>query len=514
MKPCRNFRYVGAPKKITLPSGNVVTEREFVFLPGYGRTNVLWNRTNGWSPDMQHEQYEQVWKVPPPDIRRLLTDPTSPRCPLSRFIGNEQAKKVVQRAAYQAWGRPNHCCADLSFAMVGPASAGKTTLARLFSETVRLPVIEIPPNSVRSSRELYDHIAVTLERTVNTDDPNDPFSLKMVLPAPGESDDPTMLVPPCIVFIDEVHGLPRDVRDGLLKAIESKDRMLCIEGGWYADCKNVCWMVATTERGKLFGPFDSRFTKVELGMYGAEEVARIVQLDNPGWNIPLCRLVARYAGRVPREALDFAKAIVQEHEMNGGMDWEATAARVARSLKIDRYGLTQQRLVVLVALGQLGATSKGRMADFAGCGLEELEKFVMPALLVSTPDDPAMVVVTNKGYAVTRRGLEELDRRGIPHRGEAVVAEGGQRLDFGFYDPDDFGAEEGDELPTKPARKYPGKFLGLPAPRPPSLPLLTPPTITPPSPPAMLPPPSTKKPQTLAEILQEMRRLMEEARRG
>jgi Holliday junction resolvasome RuvABC ATP-dependent DNA helicase subunit len=501
-----------------LPSGNVITEQPFVFLPGYGRTNVLWTRANGWSPDMQHDQYEQVWRVPPPDIRRLLTDPASPHCPLSRFIGNEQAKRVVQRAAYQAWGRPNHCCADLSFAMVGPASSGKTTLARLFAETVRLPVIEIPPNSIRSSRELYDQIAVTLERTINTDDPDDPFSLKMVPPAPGESDDPTMHVPPSIVFIDEAHGLPRDVRDGLLKAIESKDRMLCIEGGWYADCKNVCWVVATTERGKLFGPFDSRFTKVELGMYEAEEIAAIVQLDNPGWNLPLCRLVAQFAGRIPREALDFAKAIVQEHEMNGGMEWEATAARVARSLKIDRYGLTRQRLVVLVALGQLGATSKGRMADFAGCGLEELEKFVMPALLVSTPDEPAMVVVTNKGYAITRRGLEELDRRSIPHRGEEVVAEGGQRLDFGDYDSDNFGVEEGDELPAKPAmprRKKPsGGSFGLPAPQPPSLPVLTPPTITPPSPPAMLPPPGTKKPQTLAEILQEMRRLMGEARRG
>ena len=274
--------------------------------------------------------------------------------------------------------------------------------------------------------------------------------------------------------------------------------MLCIDNGWYADCRNVCWIVATTERGKLFGPFDSRFTKVELEMYGAEEIAAIVHLDNPGWNLPLCHLVARYAGRVPREALDFAKAIVQEHEMNGGMDWEAVAARVARSLKIDRYGLTRQRLNVLVALGQLGATSKGRMADFAGCGLEEMEKFVMPALLVATPDDPAMVVVTNKGYAVTRRGLEELDRRGIPHRGEAVVAEGGQRLDFGSYDPDDFGLQRRTNrwpsLPCPSQKKCSGGLFRLAAPptSPPSPPVLSPPTIVPPRPPAMLPPPDSK----------------------
>ena len=97
------------------------------------------------------------------------------------------------------------------------------------------------------------------------------------------------------------------------------------------------------------------------------------------------------------------------------------------------------------------------MADYAGCGLEELEKFVMPALLVATTDDPAMVVVTNKGYAITRRGLEELDRRGIPHRGEEVVAEGGHRLDFGSYDPgglrDGLGAEARRVEPSRQARE-------------------------------------------------------------
>ena len=58
----------------------------------------------------------------------------------------------------------------------------------------------------------------------------------------------------------------------------------------------------------------------------------------------------------------------------------------------------------------------------------------MPALLVATADDPAMVAVTNKGYAITWRGIEELDRRGIPHRGAEVVAGGHEKLDFGTWD--------------------------------------------------------------------------------
>ena len=67
-----------------------------------------------------------------------------------------------------------------------------------------------------------------------------------------------------------------------------------------------------------------------------------------------------------------------------------------------------------------------------------------------------MAVVTSRGYAITERGLGELDRRGIPHRGEEVVAEGGQRLDFGTWNPDDYAgtvAPEPDDLPVKPKRR-------------------------------------------------------------
>ena len=62
--------------------------------------------------------------------------------------------------------------------------------------------------------------------------------------------------------------------------------MLNIEGGWYADCTRTSagsWR--RPNRGKLFGPFDSRFTKVELDMYGAEEIAAIVRIDNPEWDL-------------------------------------------------------------------------------------------------------------------------------------------------------------------------------------------------------------------------------------
>ena len=104
-----------------------------------------------------------------------------------------------------------------------------------------------------------------------------------------------MLVPPCVVFIDEVHALARNLVPELLKATDPNDGMLTIENGWFADCRRVCWVIATTERGLLFPALDSRFRKIHLEMYGAEDIARIVHLNYPTWNMPLCRLVSRYS---------------------------------------------------------------------------------------------------------------------------------------------------------------------------------------------------------------------------
>ena len=204
----------------------------------------------------------------------------------------------MSRAAYAAFGRKNHCCSDHSFALLGPSSSGKTTLARLFGETLHLSFIEIQPHSVRDARDLFRAIYNKLENTV-INFTNGPASLKMVI----RQEDPAWDVPPCVVFIDEVHALPRNLIPELLKAVEPKDGMLVVENGIVADCRKVCWIIATTERGLLFPAFDNRFRKIQLEMYGADEIAAIVQLSHPNWNLPLCQLAVEYCSRVPRECL-------------------------------------------------------------------------------------------------------------------------------------------------------------------------------------------------------------------
>jgi Holliday junction resolvasome RuvABC ATP-dependent DNA helicase subunit len=426
-KPCRNSHFIGPPRRIptTLSDGSesYIVEREYQFDPDYGRKSLTARIIDGFNPDDQDNQIERCWSIPGPEFRRRLTDPHSPECPLSRFIGNENAKDRLSRAAYVAWGRENHCCSDMSFALLGPSSVGKTTLARLFGETMRLPFIDIHPKGVRDTRDLFELIGLKLEETI-VDLDNGRFSLKMI----SDPKYPDMLVPPCVVLIDEVHALPRNIVPELLKATEPKDGMMVIENGCLADCRNVCWVIATTERGLLFPPFENRFRKIQLEMYTRDEIAQIVKLTYPTWNMSLYQLAAKYSSRVPREALAFAADMKMEWEKNGG-DWEAIAARIARDHGIDRWGLTKNRVKLLAALGQLGPMSRASLCDYAQCGEAELVKYEMPALLACSEKEPALVVVTSNGYAITNAGLKELEIRGIPHRGYEQDA-----LDFGTYD--------------------------------------------------------------------------------
>ena len=133
----------------------------------------------------------------------------------------------------------------------------------------------------------------------------------------------------------------------------------------------------------------------------------------------------------------------------------------------------------------------------------------MPALLVATADDPTMVAVTNKGYAITRRGLEELDKRGIRHQGAQAVADGHEKLDFGTWDSGGIGADWPKPVAVAPSRRKAKRqtFVDLvrqckPATSSSPLPALLPPTITVP----VIPQPTVKRtsPKTFAECCREI----------
>lgn len=343
---------------------------------------------------------------PTDEQKRWMVDGRNPESPFSRFVGNERAVKKLQTAAYTALGRYNHKMKELAFSIFGPSSAGKTTLARLYAEAVELPFVEISPKSVKTQDDVIQQIANILE---HEDLPLNEVALK------------NYVLPPMIIFLDEVHALPDGVVQGLLKATEFNDAQLITEKGVIVDTRNVTWIIATTDEGRLFDAFRTRFSPVILTYLTKKEVATVVKKANPDLDDKICELVAHYNSRVTRKALEFARYMRMVKEMHEHLSWEEVAERVATDEGIDKFGMQAVHLRVLTALGQ-GPIAKNRMTIVTGRKDEETERFIMPWLLTETSDQPAYVTVTQRGFTITEAGLAELDKRGISHNGSKAMA--------------------------------------------------------------------------------------------
>ena len=192
------------------------------------------------------------------------------------------------------------------------------------------------------------------------------------------------------------------------------------EKGYTVDCFNIHWMIATTDRGKLFDAFDTRFTKIILNLYTKDEITTIIKNANHEWSLDICKLVAHYCSKVPREALAFARQMQLEFNFRPA-SWHDVAAKVAANNEIDQFGMTFKRLGILKALG-LRPVAANRLPVVVGCKIEELEKFILPWLMEATPEQGPLITVTNKGYTITEIGLAELERRKIVHNGPRALA--------------------------------------------------------------------------------------------
>src|SRR5947209_6955041 len=87
---------------------------------------------------------EHLPDAPTEKERRKAVDfVNNPNCPLSRHVGNDDARRVLAEAAFTALERGNHCCRELALFLSGPASAAKLELAELFAELVELPFVKV-----------------------------------------------------------------------------------------------------------------------------------------------------------------------------------------------------------------------------------------------------------------------------------------------------------------------------------------------------------------------------------
>lgn len=362
------------------------------------------------------QQQMRIWRrasEPAPSVKDLswFVNPDNPDSPYHGLIGNREAVDMLGMVTMAALRYHNHWCGDDNIALLGPASTGKTTLAKRLSKSTELPFCELHPTTHRKPEDIYLAIKRCLEDYWFMNDGNRQ-NLMLV------EDNGKFAPPPMHVFIDEVHGYKTNkaMINALLPALEG-ERILSVRNVGDIYVSNIQWTIATTHRGALFGPFDTRFTKIQLEMYSKGEISQIVGLNYPEFDEEACNLAAHYGGPFPREVLAFAKTMKRQHDLYQ-IGWGEAAVKTARTLRIDKWGMHEMLLDILRTVGEFGTVSEKRLPQVVDITADELEKYQLPFLLRRTPDRPPLMVMSPKGYMLTETGGEELDKRNIAHKGE------------------------------------------------------------------------------------------------
>ncbi|WP_441253485.1 Holliday junction DNA helicase RuvB C-terminal domain-containing protein [Bradyrhizobium sp. 613_E4_N2_2] len=247
------------------------------------------------------------------------------------FIANESAVAMLSNDLLRALiENPPHLAKNYLF--TGLPSTGKTELARRIALALGLPFVKLDGRSVASRDKLFELINGEL-RTAGL--------------APSQVGQqlglPVMEYPPLIVFVDEVHLVPRALQEALLTMLEAADRTVVLSGQ-VARMHRATFLFATTRASDVDAAFISRCEEIQLREYTEEEVAHILRwkLPHDDWNGEVYLTLAKIGRCVPRISIQLAGALetavlVSDQEKSV----LAHLQEVRRVRGIDEKGLTR-----------------------------------------------------------------------------------------------------------------------------------------------------------------------------
>lgn len=226
-----------------------------------------------------------------------------------------------------------------------------------------------------------------------------------------------------ILFIDEIHRIPKAVEEYLYSAMEDFRLDIMLDQGPNArsvrlQLPRFTLVGATTRLGLLTAPLRSRFTlQTRLDYYTRDDLVSIVERSCGLLQVPLepggAREIAGRARGTPRIANNLIAFVRDYAEQRGdGRITRELAAAALELLDIDRHGLDEMDKRILNTLAQNyggGPVGLGTIAVAVGEEEHTLEEVHEPYLITE-----GYLARTAQGRILTPRAYELLQLKGTP----------------------------------------------------------------------------------------------------